>query len=144
MAASLANGGSLDDIMPGIQYFADLKAAGILSDTQVTPATVTSGETPIVLDWTYNMPGIVTAVEEAGFTWTSFVPSDGVYGSYYAQGVVADSPDPNAGRLWVEHILSDEGALGYLEGGAIPARYEALVANGTITPTCSRRCRRPT
>ena len=59
MAASLANGGSLDDIMPGIQYFADLKAAGILSDTQVTPATVSSGETPIVLDWTYNMPGIV-------------------------------------------------------------------------------------
>ncbi len=28
MAASLANGGSFDDIMPGIQYFADLKAAG--------------------------------------------------------------------------------------------------------------------
>ena len=133
MAASLANGGSLDDIMPGIQYFADLKAAGVLSDTQVTPATVTSGETPIVLDWTYNMPGIVTAVEEAGFTWTSFVPSDGVYGSYYAQGVVADSPHPNAGRLWVEHILSDEGALAYLQGGAIPARYETLVANGTIT-----------
>ncbi len=38
MAASLANGGSLDDIMPGIQYFADLKAAGVLSATQVTPA----------------------------------------------------------------------------------------------------------
>ena len=60
-------------------------------------------------------------------------PSDGVYGSYYAQGVVADSPHPNAGRLWIEHILSDEGALGYLEGGAIPARYATLVENGVIT-----------
>ena len=42
-------------------------------------------------------------------------------------------PHPNAGRLWIEHILSDEGALGYLEGGAIPARYATLVENGTIT-----------
>ena len=50
-----------------------------------------------------------------------------MYGSYYAQGVVADSPNPNAAQLWIEHILSDEGALGYLQGGAIPARYEALV-----------------
>ena len=51
------------------------------------------------------------------------MPTDGVYGSYYAQGVVADSPHPNAARLWIEHILSDEGALAFLEGGAIPARY---------------------
>ena len=134
MAASLANGGSLDDIMPGIQYFADLKAAGILSDTQVTEATVLSGETPIVLDWTYNFPALAPKVEEAGFTRTSLVPTDGVYGSYYAQGVVKDSPNPNAARLWIEHILSDEGALAFLEGGAIPARYQTLVDNGTITP----------
>ena len=30
MAAALANGGSADDIMPGIQFFADLKASGNL------------------------------------------------------------------------------------------------------------------
>ena len=42
-------------------------------------------------------------------------------------------PHPNAARLWIEHILSDEGALGYLEGGAIPARYATLVENGMIT-----------
>ena len=61
------------------------------------------------------------------------VPSDGVYGSYYAQGVVKDSPHPNAAKLWVEHILSDEGALGYLEGGAIPARYAALLEAGKVS-----------
>jgi len=132
MAASLANGGSFDDIMPGIQYFADLKAAGVLNETQVTEASVLAGETPIVLDWTYNFPGLIPKIEEAGFTFESAVPSDAVYGSYYAQGVVAGSPHPNAGRLWIEHILSDEGALEYLEGGAIPARYETLVENGTI------------
>ena len=56
-----------------------------------------------------------------------------MYGSYYSQGVVADGPHPNAAKLWIEHILSDEGALGYLEGGAIPARYAAMVESGVIT-----------
>jgi len=133
MAASLANGGSFDDIMPGIQYFADLKAAGVLNEINMSEASVLAGETPIVLDWTYNFPGLIPKIEEAGFTFASAVPSDAVYGAYYAQGVVADSPHPNAARLWIEHILSDEGALEYLEGGAIPARYATLVENGTIT-----------
>jgi putative spermidine/putrescine transport system substrate-binding protein len=35
--------------------------------------------------------------------------------------------------LWINHLISDEGALGYLEGGAIPARFEALVASGKIS-----------
>ena len=132
-AAALANGGSFDDIMPGIEYFADLKEQGILILIAADDNTILSGETPIVLDWTYNWPGRLDAIAEAGFEWSSAVPSDGVYGSYYAQGVVAGSPHPNAGRLWIEHILSDDGALAYLEGGAIPARYTTLVENGTIT-----------
>jgi putative spermidine/putrescine transport system substrate-binding protein len=72
-------------------------------------------------------------VEEAGFTYETTFPSDGIYGSYYAQGVVAGGPHPNAARLWIEHILSDEAALAYLEGGAIPARYPTLVESGAIT-----------
>jgi putative spermidine/putrescine transport system substrate-binding protein len=119
--------------MPGIEYFAELKEQGILNLVAAGDDTILSGETPIVLDWTYNWPGRLEDIADAGFEWSSAVPSDGVYGSYYAQGVVADSPHPNAARLWIEHIVSDEGALGYLEGGAIPARYATLVANGTIT-----------
>ena len=108
-AAALANGGSFDDIMPGIEYFADLKEQGILILIPADDNTILSGETPIVLDWTYNWPGRLAAIAEAGFEWSSAVPTDGVYGSYYAQGVVADSPHPNAGRLWIEHILSERG-----------------------------------
>ena len=133
MAASLANGGSFDDIMPGIEYFAELKESGNLIDKPLDESTVLSGETPINLDWTYNWPGLETKLEEAGITSEVVVPSDGVYGSYYAQGVVKDSPHPNAAKLWVEHILSDEGALGYLEGGAIPARYAALLEAGKVS-----------
>jgi putative spermidine/putrescine transport system substrate-binding protein len=133
MAASLANGGSPDDIMPGIQYFADLKASGNLIPTEVTQATVISGETPIAIDWSYNYPGLAAAIEDAGYTVEINFPTDGVYGGYYAQGVVAGSPHQACGKLWIEHILSDEGALGYLEGGAMPARYAAIDEAGLIS-----------
>jgi putative spermidine/putrescine transport system substrate-binding protein len=49
------------------------------------------------------------------------------------QGVVKDSPHQACSQLWLEHILGDDGALGYLQGGAIPARYQALVEAGKIS-----------
>lgn len=133
MAASLANGGSFDDILPGIEYFAELKKSGNLTGTDVTEATVLSGETPIWIDWTYNYPGLAPKLVENGIEASINVPTDGVYGGYYAQGVVKASPHQNAAKLWIEHIISDEGALGYIEGGAVPARYDALVKAGKVT-----------
>jgi len=133
MAASIANGGSADDILPGIQYFADLKASGNLAGTDVTKETVLSGETPIALDWSYNLPGLQADLEAAGLTVEVNFPSDGIYGGFYGQGVVKDSPHQACSKLWLEHIFSDEGALGYLEGGAVPARIEAITAAGLVT-----------
>lgn len=133
MAASLANGGSFDDILPGIKYFAELKKSGNLTGTDVTEATVLSGETPIWIDWTYNYPGLAPKLVENGIEAAINVPTDGVYGGYYAQGVVKASPHQNAAKLWIDHIISDEGALGYIEGGAVPARYDALVKAGKVT-----------
>ncbi len=133
MAASLANGGSADDIMPGIEFFAELKESGNFAVGDVTPASVLSGETPIVIDWSYNLPGLRAQLEDAGLTVETHFPSDAVYGGFYAQGVVKDSPHQACAQLWLEHILGDDGALGYLEGGAIPARYAALVDAGKIT-----------
>ena len=134
MAAAIANGGSFDDILPGVEYFAELKKSGNLSAADVTAASVISGETPLVLDWTYNYPGMATVLEENGITFQVTVPTDGVYGGYYAQGVVKNSPHQNASKLWITHLISDEGALGYIVGGAIPARFDALVAAGKVTP----------
>ena len=133
MAASLANGGSADDILPGIEFFAELKAAGNLGSTDVTKETVLSGETPIAIDWSYNVPGLAAELEAAGITYETNFPSDGIYGGFYGQGVIKDSPHQACSKLWMEHIFSDEGALGYLEGGAVPARIEALTEAGLVT-----------
>lgn len=134
VAASLANGGSFDDITPGIDYFAELKKSGNLQTIDVTPAAILSGDVPIALDWTYNFPALKPELEKVGFEMDIVVPNDGLYGGFYAQSVVSDPVHPCAARLWIEHITGNEGALGYLQGGAIPARYAALQAAGLISP----------
>ncbi len=133
MAASIANGGSADDILPGIQFFADLKKAGNLGGTDVTRETQLSGETPIAIDWSYNLPGMKADLDAAGLKSVVNFPSDGIYGGFYGQGVVKGSPHQACSQLWLEHIFSNEGALGYLEGGAVPARIEAITAAGLVT-----------
>ncbi len=101
MAASLANGGSFDDIMPGIQYFAGLKESGNLQTIDVNEANLLSGEVPIALDWTYNFPAVKQEMKDAGFDVQVTVPSDGVYGGFYAQSVVTESSHPcAAGSGW--------------------------------------------
>jgi putative spermidine/putrescine transport system substrate-binding protein len=133
MAASIANGGSADDIMPGIEFFAELKTSGNLGATDVTRETILSGETPIAIDWSYNVPGLADALAEAGLEVEVNFPSDGIYGGFYAQGVVKDSPNQACSKLWLEHLNSDEGGLGYLEGGAVPARIVSLTDRGLVT-----------
>jgi putative spermidine/putrescine transport system substrate-binding protein len=132
-AAALGNGGSFDDVMPGIEYYAELKSLGNLQTIDVTPAGILSGEVPIALDWTYNFPGLQSQIAEAGFDFQVNVPSDGVYGAYYSQSVVTEVEHPCAARLWLEHIVSDDGALGYLEGGAVPARFGSLLDRGLVS-----------
>ncbi len=54
------------------------------------------------------------------------MPSDGVYGGYYAQAINASAPHPWAARLWEEFIYSDQGQILYLKGFAHPARFTDL------------------
>jgi len=130
-SAALANGGSLDDITPGIEYFAKLKAMGNYIPVSATPATVQTGQTPIVADWDYLNLGY--SKQFAGkVDWTVTVPGDGVYGSHYATAINAGAPNPNAAKLWVEYLLSDAGQLMFLKGYAHPIRFNDMVKRGVI------------
>ena len=132
MAAALANRGSADDILPGIQFFADLKKSGNLGGTDASTAAMLNGKTPIVIDWSYNVPALKQALQDAGLTVEVDFPTDGVYGGFSAQGAIRGSPHQACSKLWLEHILSDDGAIGFLAAGAVPARYQAMVDAGKI------------
>ncbi len=130
-AAALANGGSLDDVAPGIKYFADLKKAGNFNPVAASPQTVASGETPVVLDWNYNHTA--AAAKYAGqFTWVTSVPTDAVLAGYYCQAINKSAPNLATAKLWLEFLYSDEGQLIWLKSGAFPARYNELVDAGKV------------
>ncbi|MCY7402580.1 MAG: ABC transporter substrate-binding protein [Nocardioides sp.] len=126
--ASVANGGSADDIAPGVEYFTKLKDAGNFLPVDPTSATIESGQTPVVIDWDY-----LNAAESAKLpTWKVFVPEDAPIAGYYFQAINADAPNPAAARLWQEFLYSDEGQNLWLAGGARPVRADAMVEAGTI------------
>jgi putative spermidine/putrescine transport system substrate-binding protein len=131
-AASLANGGSLDDITPGVEFFKKLKAAGNYNPIESTPATVEKGETPISIDWDYLNAGYREQFLPKGLDFQVVVPSDGIYASYYAQAINKDAPHPAAARLWQEFLYSAEGQNLWLKGGARPVLMPSMQADGTI------------
>jgi hypothetical protein len=52
-ASALANGGSLDNISPGIAYFKKLYSVGNFVPVTASAATMESGQTPIIVWWDY-------------------------------------------------------------------------------------------
>ncbi len=130
-AAALANGGSATNIQPGIDFFGKLNKAGIFNKTKVTPATVQSGVTPIVLDWDYLNVGNAATLKKSGITWTTTVPSDGLVSAYYAQAISVNAAHPAAARLWEEYLYSVAGQNGWLQGYARPITLVAMQNAGT-------------
>ncbi len=126
--ASIANGGSADDIAPGVEWFQKLDDAGNFLTVDPTPATVESGQTPVVIDWDY----LNGAYSKDVPNWEVMVPEEAVVGGYYFQAINADAPHPAAARLWQEFLYSDEGQNLWLKGGARPVRADAMAEDGTI------------
>jgi putative spermidine/putrescine transport system substrate-binding protein len=129
-SAALANGGSLGNISPGIDFFARLKQAGNFIPVQATPQTIASGQTPIVIDWDYLNLAYIKEFPAARIAVS--VPTRGVYGAYYCQAINATAPHPWAARLWQEFLYSDAGQLLWLKGFSHPARFADMAKRKVI------------
>ncbi len=128
-SASLANGGSLDDTLPGLRYFQQINRAGHLSANFTSSRdSVASGTTPLVLTWDY----LALADQRASGNITVVVPKTGLIAGLYAQAISAYAPHPNAAKLWMEYLYSDEGQLLFLDGLGHPARFMDLYDRGAI------------
>ena len=132
--ATLSQGGTADDISKGVDFFKLLKTAGNFLPVDPDPATIKSGQTPVVLDWDY-LNVAQGAKLKGTMDWKTVVPAGAVVGGYYVQAINKDAPHPAAARLWQEYLYSDEGQNLWLKGGARPVREAAMVAAGTIDKT---------
>jgi len=131
-AAALANGGSLDNIAPGIAYFKKLHSEGNFVPVTASAATMESGQTPIVIWWDYLL------ASEIGPSVSGLkivIPTDSSYAAYYDQAISKYAPDPAAARLWEEYLYSTVGQNLWLQGEARPIELSTLVTNGTVDQT---------
>jgi len=133
-AAALANGGSLDNIAPGVAYFKKLHDAGNFVPVTGSAATVESGQTPILVWWDYLL---ASEVKPSVPGLKIVIPSDSAYAAYYDQAINASAPDPAAARLWEEFLYSAQGQNYFLEGEARPIELPALVSAGTVNQTAN-------
>ena len=130
-AASLANGGALADPTAGLELMAQVNQAGNLVPVIALPGTVALGETPITAVWDYN--ALSWADGFAGNPATEVViPTDGRIAGVYLQGISAYAPHPNAAKLWMEYLYSDEGQLTWMKGYCRPIREADLRERGVI------------
>lgn len=130
LMVALSQGGSADDIAPGVEFFRKLAEAGNFLPVDPTPATIESGQTPVVIDWNYTNASETRKLP----TWQVVVPPASAVAGYYYQAISKDAPHPAAARLWQEFLYSDEGQNLYAQGGVRPVRADNMLADGTIDP----------
>ncbi|MCA1404549.1 ABC transporter substrate-binding protein [Ensifer sp. IC3342] len=115
----------------GLAFFAEVNKAGNFVPVIGKSASLAQGSTPIIIAWDYN-----------GLSWRDslngnppvevVVPASGVVAGVYVQAISAFAPHPNAAKLWMEYLYSDEGQLGWLKGYCHPIRFNDLAKNGKI------------
>ena len=126
-AAALAYGGSLDDATKGLDFFKALNDGGNFVPTIAKPGTIDTGATPITIRWAYNALGHKD--QAAGNPEIEVVvPKAGRFLGAYVQAISAYAPHPNAAKLWMEYLYSDEGQAHWLKGYCHTTRLEDLKA----------------
>jgi len=130
-SVALAGGGSLDNAQPGLDFFKKLKEAGNFVPVIATQATVASGETPIVITWSYLALADRDALK-SNPTVEVVIPANGRFGGMYAQAISAFAPHPDAAKTYMDYLYSDEGQLNWLAGYCYTTRFDDLVKRNVI------------
>jgi putative spermidine/putrescine transport system substrate-binding protein len=132
-AAGLATGAAAGEAAgeAGLNFFAELNKAGNFVPTIGKSGTLAQGATPIVIWWDYNALSGRDALN-GNPPVEVVVPASGVVAGVYVQAISAYAPHPNAAKLWMEYLYSDEGQLGWLKGYCHPIRFNDMVARGVV------------
>lgn len=115
----------------GLDFFKQLNEKGNFVPTIGKSGTLAQGATPIVIWWDYNALSGRDALN-GNPPVEVVVPASGVLAGVYVQAISAYAPHPNAAKLWMEYLYSDEGQLGWLKGYCHPIRFNDMVERGVI------------
>ncbi|OGO34911.1 MAG: hypothetical protein A2Z16_06715 [Chloroflexi bacterium RBG_16_54_18] len=124
LAAAYAHGGGEDNVQPGLDFFKELRESGNLREGVVlNVAAVQKGECPISM--VYDFDGFAKR-DATGLPLEVIIPSDSTVGMIFAQYINELAPHPNAAKLGIDFLYSDEGQVKLAEGYAHPTRDVTL------------------
>jgi putative spermidine/putrescine transport system substrate-binding protein len=115
----------------GLKFFAALNKNGNFVPVIGKAASLAQGATPIIIRWDYNALADRDTLK-GNPKVEVVVPKTGVVAGVYVQAISAFAPHPNAAKLWMEHLYSDEGQLLWLKGYCHPIRFNDLVKNKKV------------
>lgn len=121
-AAAYGNGGSVDNVLPGIEYLAKLhKNGNVLRTEGTTPyAKFIKGEIPVWI--AYEGDGLkAKLIDGMGDDCIVVIPKEASVAAPYAMSLVKNGPNPNAGKLWLNWVMSDSGQGIFVEGFVRPS-----------------------
>lgn len=128
---SAAKGNVEEAADQGLKFFADLNRKGNFVPIIGDANSVADGRTPILIRWDYL--GLGDRDRLKGTTRIEVIrPRTAVVAGVYVQAISAYAPHPNAARLWMEYLYSDEAQLAWLKGHCYPIRFADLVRNGMV------------
>jgi putative spermidine/putrescine transport system substrate-binding protein len=110
----------------GLKFFADLNKAGNFVPVIGKASSVAQGSTPVLIRWDYNALADRDTLK-GNPPIDVIVPKTGILAGVYVQAISAFAPHPNAAKLWMEHLYSDEGQIDFLKGYCHPIRFNNLV-----------------
>jgi putative spermidine/putrescine transport system substrate-binding protein len=130
LSCAIANGGSLDNVQPGIDFFKELAAEGRLDTGDTTSARLASGEMVCcvgnydysVLAWRDNI-----LAENPDMQLDITIPSDGSVTNGYCQIINKYALHPNAAALAIEYLCSDDAAIERAKGYARPTKQDVVL-----------------
>jgi putative spermidine/putrescine transport system substrate-binding protein len=131
--AGLAQGAAdaADAGKKGLDYFAELNKKGNFVPVAGKAAPLAQGTTPIILRWDYNALADRDTLK-GNPNVAVVIPKSSPVAGVYVKAISAYAPHPNAAKLWMEYIYSDEGQLTWLKGYCHPIRFADLSARKAI------------
>lgn len=115
----------------GLKFFSQLNKNGNFVPVIGKAASLAQGSTPIIVRWDYNALADRDTLK-GNPKVAVVVPKTGVVAGVYVQAISAYAPHPNAAKLWMEYLYSDEGQLGWLKGYCHPSRFNDLAARKKV------------
>ncbi len=120
--AAYGNGGSVENPMPGVEYLAELHRLGNIQRVEgTTPyAKFLKGEIPVWI--AYEGDGLKAQLTDGmGDDCVVVIPTEASVSAPYAMSLVKNGPNPNAGKLWLNFVMSTEGQGLFVNGFVRPS-----------------------